>query len=68
MLESTPPKKTTMEYEGDGNTNCNWRTRNNLQRLGKETGRIRNQRTSGDHLNYGITENTPGDLLSLRPQ
>ena len=38
-----------MEHGGDGNTNYNWCTRKNPQRIGKGTGRLRNQRTSGDH-------------------
>ena len=39
-----------MEHEGDGDTNRNRYIRNDPQRRGKETGRLRNQRTSGDHL------------------
>ena len=33
-----------MEDEGDGDTNCNWRTRYNHQRIGKGTGGIENKR------------------------
>ena len=39
----------TMDHEGDDDTNCNWYARNNLHRTGKETGRLGNKRTSGDH-------------------
>ena len=38
-----------MEPEGDGDSNyykCAW---NNVQELGKGTGRLRNQRIIGDH-------------------
>ena len=45
-------KKKTMEHELDSDTNCNWYAWNNPQRLGKGTGRLRNQRTSGDHSDY----------------
>ena len=41
-----------MEHEGDGDTNCNWYDSNNPYRLGKETGRLKNQMISGDHLDY----------------
>ena len=60
-----------MEYEGDGDANCNWCTRNNNQRLGKGTGRLRNLRKSGDHPNYSIikidqyTEKSLGHLKRL---
>ena len=46
--------KKTMEHENDIDTNCNCCTRNNVQRIGKETGRLRNQRTSGDHPDNSI--------------
>ena len=60
-----------MEYEGDGNTNHNWCTGNNLQRHGTGTGEFRNQRTSRDHPDDKIikisqnTEKGPGDLRRL---
>ena len=41
--------KRTMEHEGVADTNDNWCARSNLEKLGKGTGRFRNQRTSGDH-------------------
>ena len=53
-----------IEHEGDGDTNCNWCTRNNPQRLGKGTGRLGNKRR-GDHPDYGITKKSPGDLRTL---
>ena len=60
--------KKTLEYDGDGNTNCNWCARNSRQSIGIGTGRLRNKRTNGDHPNYSIvdigqnTEKSPGDL------
>ena len=60
------------KYEIDGNTNCNWCTWNNPQRIDKGTGGVGNKRMSGDHPNYCIikigqnTEKSPGDLLSLK--
>ena len=60
-----------MEHEGDGDTNCNWCTWNNPQRIGKGTGRLGNNRTSGDHQDYSIikigqnTEKSPEDLRRL---
>ena len=42
--------KMLRNYEGDGDTNCNWCTRNDPQKLGKETVRIEN------HPNYSIAE------------
>ena len=61
--------KKSMEHEGD--TNNNWCVHSNQQRLGKETGRIRKQRSSGDHPNYSIikisqnTEKSSEDLRRL---
>ena len=52
----------------------NWYAWNNLQRLGKETGRLGNKKTSGDHSDYSIikigqnTEKSPGDLRRLVTQ
>ena len=52
-------------------TNCKWCTWNSLQRLGKETGRIENQRKNQDHLDYSIvevsqnTQKSPRDLKRL---
>ena len=58
-------------HKGDINTNFNWCTWNDPQRLSKRTGEVRNRRTSGDHPNYCIvvvgqnTEKSPGDLRRL---
>ena len=30
----------TMEYEDDSDTNCNWYTHNNFQRIGKGIGKL----------------------------
>ena len=57
-----------MEHEGDGDTNCNWCTWNYPQRIDKETGGLRNQRTSTYYSEYSIikigpnTEKISGDL------
>ena len=57
-----------MEHEGDGDTNCNWCTWNNPERIGKGTGRVGNKRTSGNYPDYSIVkigqnnEKSPGDL------
>ena len=61
--------KKILEHEGDGGTNCNWCTWNDLQSLSKGAGRVGNRQTNRDHLNYRImdisqnTEKSPGDLL-----
>ena len=55
----------------DSDTFCNWYTRNNPQRIGKVTGRLRNKRTSRDNSNSSIikigqkTKKTPEDLTRL---
>ena len=60
-----------MEHEGDGVTICSWCNWNDSQRIGKGTGRHRNQRASGNHTDYSITnigqntEKCPGDLIRL---
>ena len=60
-----------MEHGGDGDTNCNWCARNNPPMLGKVTGRLRNQRSNGNHTKYSIiktsqnTEKSPGDVRRL---
>ena len=64
-------KKETMEYEGEGDTNCDWCTCNNPQRISKGTKGLKNKRTSEDHSDYSIikigknTEKSPGDLRRL---
>ena len=58
-----------MEHEDDGDTNCYWCTRNNPQRIGKETGRLGIKTTHGDHPNYSIikiAQNTEKGLGDLR--
>ena len=68
FLELVIKIKQTMEYEGDSDTDCNWCTWNNPQRISKGTGRFGNKRTSGDYPNYtdikiGLnTEKSPGHL------
>ena len=63
-----------MEHKDNGDTNCNWCTWNNPQKIDKRIRRLRNQRTSRDHADYSIikirqnTEKSPGDLLSLKLQ
>ena len=42
-------KLKTMEHEDDGDTNCVWCTWDNPQKIGKETGKLGNKRTSTDH-------------------
>ena len=60
-----------MEHEGGSDANCNWCTWNNPQRIGKGTGRLRNERTGENHPDYSIikigqnTEKSPGDLRRL---
>ena len=58
--------KRNMEHEGDGNTNCNWCTWNNPQRISKGSGRFGNKRK---RLSISkISQNTgksPGDLRRL---
>ena len=60
-----------MEHESDVDVNCNWCARNNPQMLSKEIRRLKNQRTTRDHSEYGIiklsqnTEKSPGHLRKL---
>ena len=44
----------TMEYEGGGDTSCNWCTWNNSQGISKGVGRLGNKRISGDHPDHSI--------------
>ena len=63
--------KQIMKQEGDSNTNCNCCIWINPQSIGKETERLENKRTRGNHSNYSIikiSQNTlkcPGDLSRL---
>ena len=60
-----------MEHEGDSNTNCNWCSWNDPQRLSKRGGGAGNRRMSRDNPNYSVvevgqnTEKSPGDLRRL---
>ena len=66
-LGLTRELKKAMEHEGGGDTNFNWCTWNDPQRLRG----VGNRRMSGDHLNYSIvevgqnTEKSPGVLRRL---
>ena len=57
-----------MEHKANGDTNCDWCTWNDPQRLGKRAGGVGNRRTRGDNQNYCFvevgqnTETIPGDL------
>ena len=54
---------------GDGSTNCNWCTCNNPQGIGKDIGKLGNERTSGDQPDYRIIkigQNTKKSLGDLR--
>ena len=48
--------KKAVEHEGDYDTNYDWQTWNGPQMLGKGTGRIGNQSSNQDHLDYRIVE------------
>ena len=59
----------SMEHEGNVDTSFNCYTRNNPQKFGKWTRKLRNQRMSGDHRNYNmikIGQNTDRSPLDLR--
>ena len=61
----------TMENEDDNDTNCNWHTQSNPQRICKGTRRSGNKRKTWDHPGYSIikicqnTKKYPGDLRRL---
>ena len=69
--EHTRQLKKTMEHDGNGKSSFNLCTRNNLQKIGKGTGRLRNQCTKGNCPDCSIinivhyTEKSPGDLSKL---
>ena len=69
--KGTGKKKTTMEDESDGDSNCNWCTRHSHLSFGKGIGRIGNKKSCGKHSNDNIlkigqkTEKNPGDLRRL---
>ena len=60
----------TVGHESDGDSNCNWCSWYS-QRIGIQTGRLGNKRTSVDHLKYSIikivqnTEQSPWDFKRL---
>ena len=53
-LTITPRGHPEDEDEGGCDTDCNWCTRNNIQRIGKKTGRLGYKRASGDNPDYSI--------------
>ena len=61
----------TAEHEDNGDTNCNWCTRNGSKRLVRKTGGIRHQRKIRNHPDYCIIEisqntaKSPRDLRKL---
>ena len=63
--------KKTMKCESNRDTNCNWRARYSLQRIGTGTGGLENKRTSWNHPIYSIleigqnTKKNPRDLKRL---
>ena len=48
-----------MEYENDGDTNCNWYGGYSHPRFGTGTDGLGNKRTSGEHPNYSMVEIGP---------
>ena len=60
--------KEAMELEGGSDTSCNWCTRNDRQRFGKEARRVRNRRTSRDHSNSNITKIDQNTEKALHPR
>ena len=73
-LEFAKELKKTMEHDRDGDTNCNRCAQYSHQRISKGTGRLENNRTSGNYPNCNIlnidqnsenTEKSPGDLSRL---
>ena len=63
--------KKIVEHESDGDTNCNWCSWDNHEKIDTETWGLGNKRTSRDHPNHGIVEigqnivKSPGDLRRL---
>ena len=59
------------KHESEDNTNCNWCSWYSHQRISTRNEKLGNKRTSGDHPNYYIIENSqnteksPGDLRRL---
>ena len=68
-LDLAGEQKKTMEHESDGDTNPNRCTRYCHQSIIKGTGKLGNNRTSGDHPNYCVIEigqNTEKSSENLR--
>ena len=69
VRELKKKKQKTMEHEGDLDTNCNWWTWNNSQRIDKGTRQLRHQRIRRNHQHYIVTkisqntEKSPGDMM-----
>ena len=63
--------KRVIDYKSDGDTSNNWSTQNDLQMLGKESGKFGIRRKSRYHPNYYINKigqnsvTSPGDLSRL---
>ena len=53
-LDFAKEQKKTMEHEVDGDKNNNLCTWNKSLRIFKGTGKLRNKRIRGDHLDYSI--------------
>ena len=69
FLDLAREVKKTLKNEGDADTNCNLCTRYGYQRIVKGTGRLRNKRARGDHLDYiiiKIGQNTKKISRTLR--
>ena len=68
VLRPCQRTKKAVEHEGNGDTNCNLHACYGLQKLGRGTERIGNQRTNWEQPKYRIveigqhTEMSPGDL------
>ena len=54
ILGSCQRTKKAVAHEGDGDINCSRCAWNGLQRLGKGTGGIENQRTNQDHPDHEV--------------
>ena len=48
-LDLAREKETSVEYDSDGDTNCDWYAWYSHQRISTGTGGLGNKRTSGDH-------------------
>ena len=69
ILGSCLKTEKVVEYEGDGDTNCNRCTWNDSYGLGEKTGRTGNQRKNRDHQKHNIVkigQNTGKSLGNLK--